>query len=439
MEFAMRKSLAIISSYNEACGNASYTHVLAEEFAKHVDVDIIPLDLFLLQSRFPRVMRAAEKHIEEICAKVRHYDYVNIQFEMGLYGRDPMRAVKRVLKIIGVAKNVIVTMHRIDYEASPKLKSFVRSVFRLSPYPFLHSRYERKATDAYFYFLKHIKRLNMRKNVSIMVHTKRERRILKYVFGIDNAVDFPITFLNKEKRSSYLFSSAEKFKKKYNIESGKKIVGVFGFISAYKGFETAIRALDILPENYILFIFGSQHPQSIEKNVPIDPYIENILKDIDKTTSSYVGKMTKVNEGVVLELAPVIKPVQRQNIPLRDRIYFIGNVDDEDFIEALRCCDAVVLPYIETGQSMSGVAALTLEVKANSFFANNLSFMELRKYFGDSFYRFDIGNYVELAQKIMNSQPGKFDEKLDKAYEKYNIEENIKLHLEMFRKGERVQ
>jgi hypothetical protein len=93
------------------------------------------------------------------------------------------------------------------------------------------------------------------------------------------------------------------------------------------------------------------------------------------------------------------------------------------------CSDAIVLPYVETGQSMSGVASLALETKARSFFSNNYSFRELTRYYGRTFHTFDIGNYKELAWKIEHVSQ-RFDAELDERFQAYNIERNVAVHRE---------
>ena len=43
------------------------------------------------------------------------------------------------------------------------------------------------------------------------------------------------------------------------------LIGVFGFINEYKGIGTAIQALQHLPKNHHLLIFGGVHPQEIAR------------------------------------------------------------------------------------------------------------------------------------------------------------------------------
>jgi glycosyltransferase involved in cell wall biosynthesis len=424
------KRIAIVSSFNEACGNASYTNVLAQEIGRYASVEIIPLNLFLLQSNIDSVIKAADDYIDEICSKLKDFDGVNFQFEAGLYGPTTFIACNRVIKMINSCKSVIVTMHRIDYShlnVSTFIKALGRSIVSRSIRIFVNSMRDSLRSGQYAKFIKSIDKINNVKNAAIMVHTKRDADLLKHVFKVNNFKDYPITFLNKDKREKYLSADRDKFREKYLITEGQKVVGIFGFISEYKGHETFLRALQIMPENYVGLIFGTQHPQSVGVNVKIDTYLNNLVKIFEKDKKSK-QKISIINAKHKKEY------IHSNHVTtLQDRVRFCGNLDDDDFIQAMICCDAVVLPYLETGQSMSGVASLALETKSNCFLSNNPSFNGLKKYYGNSFYSFDIGNYIDLSQKIIYTNHGSFNDKLEAAYEKYNIEKNAKLHYDMLK------
>lgn len=115
--------LAIISTYNENCGNASYTHALKVAFEKYVDVDVLPLDLFLLQASSKILVEAGDRHIKEMCEKIKEYDFVNIQFEAGLYGARIKDIFRRVKWLINAAPNLTLTMHRVDTDLVPLVTS----------------------------------------------------------------------------------------------------------------------------------------------------------------------------------------------------------------------------------------------------------------------------------------------------------------------------
>ncbi|MCX6940508.1 MAG: hypothetical protein NTX09_07195, partial [Verrucomicrobia bacterium] len=61
-----RLRLAIISSWNDSCGNASYTYVLKKEFEKHYDVEVLGLDLYQLKQTGRIFRRRARQHIHEM-------------------------------------------------------------------------------------------------------------------------------------------------------------------------------------------------------------------------------------------------------------------------------------------------------------------------------------------------------------------------------------
>ena len=108
------KKLAIISSYNESCGNASYTEVLRQGFSEYYEVDVLPLQLDILGSNASNIKKIADEHIEDLAKSLKNYDYVNIQFEAGLYGNNKKDICRRMKKLINASNNLIVTMHRID-------------------------------------------------------------------------------------------------------------------------------------------------------------------------------------------------------------------------------------------------------------------------------------------------------------------------------------
>ena len=397
-----RKKLDIVSSYHELCGNATYTEVLKNEFTKYYDVDVMALKVKWLGSSQKKLRKLAEEHIDDICEKIKNYDYVNIQFEAGLYGTHPNEIVRRVKKLIDASKNLIFTMHRVDLCQSLLDKKILRGFLSISFFKNLKRwRQQNYFPRIYKKLVEYMKRESVKKNIQIIVHSHRDYETIKYAFDFDNVHDFPLTFLNKNQREIYpKISNKKEFYKNYGIPENMTTIGLFGFIADYKQHSTVINAMKFLPENYILLIFGSQHPMSIVPYETINPYIKILLKTIEK-------------------------------LELTKRVFFLGSLDDESFIKALYCCDFTVLPYIECNQGGSGIAALTIETKIKAIFSNNISFSELKRYFPNCFESFDIGNYQELASKILGYRHD-YTSNIDKCLEIYNIENNILLHKRLF-------
>ncbi len=412
----MKKKLAIISSYAELCGNATYAHVLKKEFLNYYDVDVIPLKVNLLTSEVKVDRQLAEEHILDIASKVKGYDFVNIQFEAGLYGLKRKDILRRVSILVKASNSIIVTMHRLDMER-PNFLSIATLLMHIrggSLFDLL-KKYKTGRYYAVMYrkIVEIVKNSSKLKNASIIVHTTRERENIKRVFRFDRVYDHPITFLTEGERNSYESRSREcvtKLRNRYKIKEQDVTIGIFGFISAYKGHNVILEALDYLPDNYKLLIFGSQHPHSIKQNEPIDPYIKTLTDVIQKG---------------------LVKTKREINRQIPKRVFFCGSLDDEDFINSLYGVDFAVLPYLETNQSGSGIASLTLETKVKSIFSQNRAFSELGKYAKNCFKTFSIGNSKELADAIL-FYDFDYSHNLDAYFSKYNISSNVKLHVDIF-------
>ncbi|WP_395662027.1 hypothetical protein [Aestuariivirga sp.] len=432
------KRLAIVSSYNEKCGNASYTHVLKEALKEHCTVDILSLDLFVLQKTSPKARALGNAHIADLAKKLKEYDYVNIQFEAGLFGSIVSDIWKRTSILIKAAPNLVFTMHRIDIPSRTLASRYWASIRRARFLELHEDTRTFQFEHLYPELIRLCKTESQKKPVHICVHTKRERRIVTEYFDFANCLDHPLVYLKeREREQSWAINNKNGFREKYGLSETSKTIGLFGYLSAYKGVETAIKALAHLPKDYTLVLFGSQHPQSVKPNVQIDQYLERLLDTTDevadKKANQILRRLKRLPKASVGLESEVIKTAIEYSID--DRVRFIGNVPDPEFIEALRLCDAVVLPYLEVGQSMSGVVALATECGSNLYCSNNSSFAEVRKYYGDVFHSFDIGNYRELAQKVQ--QPGSdFREKRDAVYQKYNISRYSQMLMEIFRKRE---
>jgi glycosyltransferase involved in cell wall biosynthesis len=433
--------LAIISTYNENCGNASYTHALKCAFSKYIDVDVIALDLFLLQGTSPALIKAGDWHIKEICEKIKTYDYVNIQFEGGLYGGRITDILRRIKQLIDAAPNLTLTMHRVDTDVFPLSKSIALGIKSRSYKRFKSSVGAGKFSNLSQSVVKYCHKSSLTKNVWIKVHTRREARAVKIIFHNDKVFDYPLVFLTPGERAQACMNSDKSgFLKKHGFAPEDKVVGLFGYLSDYKGIDTAIAALALLPKEYKLGLFGSQHPQTVKRGEPINPYLKSLFElmdRIDEDNHKEKARFARLDWLRGRRNGLQDQPIEAvSSSKINERIKFIGSLPDPEFIEALRLCDAVVLPYLEVGQSMSGVVVLGLESGARLICANNYSFTETRRYFPDTFIGFDMGNIFELAQKITfctnNPTLTQFETSRSKCFDKYNIDSSIRLQLEKF-------
>jgi glycosyltransferase involved in cell wall biosynthesis len=126
-----------------------------------------------------------------------------------------------------------------------------------------------------------------------------------------------------------------------------KLIGVFGFLNNYKGFGTVIRALHHLSPDYHLLIFGGTHPNEIQAQQPLHPYIASLLEEghVDATLYDQIvaGSPQSVNLSLDIErhFADLVGGHPRD---LSGRIHFMGAVDDADFLAGMAVCDVVVMP-----------------------------------------------------------------------------------------------
>lgn len=420
----MKKKMAIVSSYNESCGNASYTEVLREEFSKYCDVDILALPQGLLHGKYAIVTKKADAFIDEMCEKIKEYDYVNIQFEAGLFGNTRKEILRRFSKIVESSNNVIVTMHRVDLPRPVINKVILKKIIKLKFWEAFQDAKFNRFMNLYVDVVDTVRKKG--NSGSIIVHTQRERDNLVNIFEYTNVTAFPITFMNEEKRKRVRTEEDRNaFLQAYGFEQGDVVIGLFGFVSAYKSAETVIKALNFLPSNYKIAIFGKQHPMSILENVPIDSYLNSLLSLVESQSFSAKDKLDII--------ADVNHQYSKEKIALSfdSRVFFEGELDDEHFIDALYGCDFAVLPYLETNQSGSGVASLVVESKIKSLFSNSKAFSELQRYYPKCFETFDIGNYIEIVDKILNYKAD-YAPAINRQMEIYNIENNVKNHMRLF-------
>jgi glycosyltransferase involved in cell wall biosynthesis len=391
-----KPTLAIISSYDELCGNASYAKALADALSEYYDVTAIPLNTELLR---PGWSKAVSLHVREICEKVKSFDYVNIQFEPALFGAFPADAKRPFFKIARCCRNLVLTMHFYQTKAKyPPARYFVKPLLKLRLRECLSPLFHTFMANRGYSIYDKVVKFCQKNKIPIIIHTQRHREMIRVQNNYDLVFDHPLCFYKQSQvEATKKRWTREKFCQKYNFPEDKTYVGVFGFISAYKGYETALKALCHLPSNYHLIIFGSQHPHSIQINEQINPYIGSLLNQIHA-------------------------------LNIKSRVQFCRIMNDEDFLAALLCCDFNVLPYFELNQCGSGIAALSLETNSKAIFSQNKAFLELEKYAQNAFQMFAIGNDIELANTILNYKAENFNECLKNFHQKFNIQTSVALY-----------
>lgn len=367
------KKIAFVSSYSESCGNATFTKVLHDsiiEFGSEVQVDVFGLNLHFLQTINKKQRKKGDEHIKSICNDLRSYDGVNIQLESGLYGSLPSDIEKRLRWLFKANPNTSVTLHspRFINPTAMQSRQSLKKILKLQVISGIKELFEQKISNLVYEMNVRIVKSAIDNNCKLIAHTKRAKIQIEDLFGYSE------TYVHPLKMVPVSFSPAkttlDSIKNNLGLLEGDVLIGVFGYISAYKGHLDAFHAMEFLPENYKLLIFGRQHPQTISSNGQVDPYLSLLMNTING------------------------------NSKLKNRVFFQGELDDEKFMDVVSFIDVCWLPYYENGQDGSGIASIALELGNLVLCSTSFAFDELFKLESyNNYARFDIGNFIELATK----------------------------------------
>ena len=276
---AARKRLALISTYDDLCGIAAYTRSLEKQLNEIFDVTVFDLNQYLLRSAHSRVKKIGDKHIQDICREIREYDAVNIQLEHGTLGRSCRDIHRRFSWILRAAPRCSVTFHTIFECEAFDFRGFINEILRLNfaKAIAMRSAYNRKHLLSAG-IASRLRRAQRFKPVTLIVHTGRDLSHMKFVHGMRNVHDHPLSFLTAaEVQDIRRAATRDKFAVLDTVPKESKLIGVFGFLGRYKGFDTVVRALHHLPKDYHLLIFGGVHPNEIKLHQPIDPVVSSLF------------------------------------------------------------------------------------------------------------------------------------------------------------------
>lgn len=377
-----KKRVMIISTYKISCGIAEYTETVESLLRDHYEIEIGVLDQFLLKSTEPHLEKAGDQLIDAITEQARSVDVVNLQWEYGQLGESRRQILRRFKKILDASPSLVVTVHTVPVvPAIPPTTTLIINCLRIlrrhGIFPvvqYIAGMLRHPSRELY----RLLTIAARRQRLHLIVHTKRERRIFSEAIGIGNVHDHPLSIVRRGWEEN-LEAAAKRIRSELVTLYGERtFIGSFGFFSDYKGTLTAIEALRSLPDDYMLLLYGSVHPVSIRHGEVVSPYVEKLLNAINtsKTPS------------------------------LVNRVQFLGAPDAFEFAAAMKACDINVFPYVEVGQSASGVASLSVELGKRTVISNNLMFAELERYFPNRTEKTDVGNHIQLAQAIVRAMDG---------------------------------
>ena len=162
---------------------------------------------------------------------------------------------------------------------------------------------------------------------------------MKFAYGMKNVYDHPLSFLSAaEVADVRRAASQKKFPVLDHIPARNRLIGAFGLLGRYKGFDTVVRALHHLPKDHHLLIFGGVHPNEIKPHQPIDPVVSSLF-DAGYVDASVAGRIRSNVEGT----APVV------SLP-GGRAILVG--PDFAGLGARMPCHCVTHPYLYPAQPL---------------------------------------------------------------------------------------
>ncbi|MTJ08640.1 glycosyltransferase [Anabaena sp. UHCC 0204] len=246
-----------ISTWNVPCGIAGYTKGLLNGIKEHqVECDVIPIDRQAL--KYMPILEMKEYFIS-LTDRLDSYDVIHIQHEFsffaGSYGMNESIEMFSyfIKKIIKLKKKVFVTFH--SEPVFPSYDSSRMSILQFAKSKILKQKWNFLVASVF----------NSNSNLRAIIHTKKSRRIF-----IDCGFDSKILLMIKQGITFSMPSQVDAeekkaIKEKIGFPVDSVLISLFGFIAAYKGYQTALETIKKLPQNYYLLIIGSSHPYGNDK------------------------------------------------------------------------------------------------------------------------------------------------------------------------------
>jgi glycosyltransferase involved in cell wall biosynthesis len=396
--------IAIISSYQESCGNASFTSIIKNSLEKNGnEVTVFGLNLFFTQSNDPKMVTVATQKIRSLVPELKEYDGVNLQFEPGLYGPTSKLILKRLNLLLRANSNTTVTIHSTRYFNTVK-RNVLRESLKLFSALKIRTFVSYLANQIKLTIDTKINRsylkVMIKNNCKLIVHTTSSYETITQFWGYPKVFIHPLKFQDNKS----IIPSRDKWNQELGTTDEDILIGLFGYLSKYKGHLTAIEAMRYLPSNYKLVIAGRQHPQSIQEHISVDPYIEKMIQRIEEIDETEKGFF--------------------------NRFIFCNEIGEPEFSSLVASVDFAWLPYLEVGQDASGIASIIFDCASKVVASNAKSFDELlileENYQCE---RFDIGNYLELSGKTL-----RYNKISGAVKTNYSLASQANLYQELFQK-----
>jgi hypothetical protein len=232
-----KEMLAIISSSSKLCGIAAYTAALRRQLDDVFDITVFNLNQYLMRNPNRQVRKLADRQVKEICRAVRGFDAVNLQLEYGTLGRFGPDIYRRFCWLTEAAPRLSVTFHSLQMQPTFDVVAFVKALatFRVKTAARMHGSFRRAhlLSDG---ISRQLRRVQSSKQVSAIVHNRRDRNDVRYLYGIKEVFDHPLAYLSLDDVEALRAGASRRvFPILDALPDNAVLIGVFGFINLYKG------------------------------------------------------------------------------------------------------------------------------------------------------------------------------------------------------------
>jgi glycosyltransferase involved in cell wall biosynthesis len=302
------RSVAMVTTWQTQCGIADYASDLSAALAgAGVASDTVAID----RQRM-RYMTEAELHREfaALAARAQGHDVVHVQHEYGFFAGAygwgvSLRVFDRFLTALRKhTPRVVVTMHS-------------EPVFLDHPARSAHDRLRHAGRRRLWWSL--TRGINAADGVGVVVHSRSTRRRLidsGFHAGRINVIQQGIP----RPRQAVDANARRDARAQLGLDDDDLLLGIFGFMSRYKGYNIALEALRHLPERFHLMALGGPHP------LGSDSALEDVLADLSR----------------------------RQK--LRGRVHLTGFVPASQLAALRSSVDICLAPYLTTPRLSSSAA-----------------------------------------------------------------------------------
>lgn len=260
------------STWKEPCGIAGYLEDLVGALDRYGVESVI----HAVDKPRRRYMSQTEVHadLDAFAAKARDFDLVHVQHEHSFFSgstiklKEPLESFAYFLRKLDQAgRPTVFSFHTIPDFVLPlsSLRSLItmRSGRRLLLTRYRDGRRWVRKIAAFFD--------GRHPNFQAIVHTRRARHTMTTT-GFNHATLEVVPLGLAKRNSTVLGMDPAAAREQLGYPRDAKVLSLFGWVSGYKGHDTAVQAVKHLPRCYHLAIVGGPHPDSYN-----DPWMNYIL------------------------------------------------------------------------------------------------------------------------------------------------------------------